>query len=186
MYHYGVVDDTDQRFQQSFEDVYNTPNLQTKWYLIAGNHGMFRCCFSSVSLKSFQYLDYRGNVSAQISYSSQSTRWNFPANYHSHQFHAMDGTSLDIIMIDTIDLAYINMIVDPNEPGYFDPLPEQPFARGAKQWAWIEAQLMSSRADHILVVGHYPVRILLDCHSACFISNINRCILHVHTVTRKL
>ncbi len=135
-------------------------NCRESWYVLL--------LFSSVSLQSFSFLDYRGNVSAQISYSSQSTRWNFPANYHSHQFHAMDGTSLDIIMIDTIDLAYINMIVDPNEPGYFDPLPEQPFARGAKPCAWIEAQLMSSRADHILVVGHYPVRILKS-HFACFI-----------------
>lgn len=60
-------------------------------------------------------------------------------------------------MIDTIDLAYINTVVNPEEPGYFDPIPEQPFERGAKQWAWIEAQLKASRADHILVVGHYPV-----------------------------
>lgn len=41
MYHYGVVDDSDPRFHQSFEDVYNTPSLQNKWYLIAGNHGKF-------------------------------------------------------------------------------------------------------------------------------------------------
>jgi hypothetical protein len=43
MYHQGVTDENDPRFQESFETVYNTPSLQTDWYLIAGNHGE---CFS--------------------------------------------------------------------------------------------------------------------------------------------
>jgi len=43
------------------------------------------------------------------------------------------------------------------EEGYFDPLPEQPRSYAADQWVWIEAELAKSRADYLLVVGHYPV-----------------------------
>lgn len=129
--------------------------------------------------------DYRGNVTAQISYSSQSSRWTFPSNYHSHQFRAVDGTSLDLIMIDTIDLAFVNTVVNPDEAGYFDPLPEQPFERGAKQWAWIEAQLKASRADHILVVGHYPVSTIkvVTLSVANFVAQVFSACAHGNTVT---
>lgn len=47
-----------------------------------------------------------------------------------------------------------------NEAGYFDPLPEQPRSASEDQWTWIEAQLVASKAQYILVGGHYPVRLL--------------------------
>jgi hypothetical protein len=43
------------------------------------------------------------------------------------------------------------------EAGYFDPLPEVARATANVQWTWIEDQLKNSKADYILVAGHYPV-----------------------------
>jgi tartrate-resistant acid phosphatase type 5 len=36
----GVTDINDKRFKESFEDVYDGDSIQTKWYMVAGNHGM--------------------------------------------------------------------------------------------------------------------------------------------------
>ena len=54
------------------------------------------------------------------------------------------------------------------EEGYFDPLPLQSRSVASDQWDWLEAQLASSKADHIIVVGHYPVS--------------TQCILFVYTL----
>lgn len=40
---------------------------------------------------------------------------------------------------------------------YFDALPPRPRQAAADQWAWIEAQLAASKAQYILVGGHYSL-----------------------------
>jgi hypothetical protein len=112
--------------------------LQFPWYAIAGNH------------------DHNGNVSAQIAYTQNSARWQFPATYHAHSFSADDGATVDIVMIDTVTLASHSRLLE-SQPGYFDPLPTMPRSADAAQWDWIEAQMKASTADYLLVVGHYPV-----------------------------
>jgi hypothetical protein len=102
------------------------------------------------------YLDYGGNVTAQIAYSNDSPRWKFPNEYHSHSFTAEDGATIDIIMIDTGPLAGRSNKLE-GEEGYFDPLPEKPKADAADQWTWIENTIKASTADFVLVTGHYPV-----------------------------
>jgi tartrate-resistant acid phosphatase type 5 len=164
-YHHGVTDENDARFHQSFEDVYTPSSLQKSWYPVFGNH------------------DYKGNATAQIAYSSHSSRWQFPSNYYIKSFIGEDGVSLDLIMIDTgmilllpsfflnfdfcvVDLASMTT-KEEHEEGYFSPLPLLSKEYASNQWSWIEASLKSSVADHILVVGHYPVQVVI-----CFVFTI--------------
>ena len=46
-------------------------------------------------------IDHEGNVTAQIAYSSHSTRWTFPSEFYTQSFTSSDGVTLDLIMIDT-------------------------------------------------------------------------------------
>jgi len=134
-YNSGVKNVDSKRFDQSFESVYNGPNLQKKWYIAPGNH------------------DYSGNVSAQIAYSSKSTRWTFPKEYHSHSFTSSDGVTVDLIIIDTVHMS--GQYNDEIKPIYKLPLLERSVA--TTQWDWLEQQLKTSTAQYLLVGGHYPV-----------------------------
>ena len=49
----------------------------------------------------YSELDYNGNVSAQIAYTADSERWQFPASYYKQSFSSADGVTMDLIMIDT-------------------------------------------------------------------------------------
>jgi tartrate-resistant acid phosphatase type 5 len=49
-YDTGIKSVDDTRFQTTFEDIYSSPELQKRWYMVPGNH------------------DYKGNVSAEVMY----------------------------------------------------------------------------------------------------------------------
>ena len=55
----------DDRFYQTYEEVFDDLSLQIPWLVIAGNH------------------DHYGNVTGQIAYSKISDRWKFPNYFHS-------------------------------------------------------------------------------------------------------
>jgi len=134
----GVTTDSSPRFATSWDSVYSADSLQVDWYVCAGNH------------------DHRGNVSAQIAYSSLSPNWKFPAEYHSKSFSSSDGVTVDVILIDTVDLAGSPDGVE-GEANYFDPLPLKDKVSAQAQWDWIENQMKMSTADYLIVGGHYPV-----------------------------
>lgn len=46
-------------------------------------------------------------MSAQVAYTQHNSRWQFPSLYHTKSFTAEDGTTVDVILIDTVDLAGI-------------------------------------------------------------------------------
>mmetsp|Transcript_23959 Transcript_23959/g.40750 ORF Transcript_23959/g.40750 Transcript_23959/m.40750 type:complete len:345 (+) Transcript_23959:19-1053(+) len=134
------TDATNYRFENTWNSVYSDPSLQVPWYLIAGNH------------------DHYGNVTAQLEFTDVSERWNFPALYHQKSFASDDSLlTLDVVFIDTVDLAGASMITDENDPRYYDKLPYRPKAAAATQWDWIEEQLKASTADFLIVAGHYPM-----------------------------
>lgn len=138
-YSNGVTSDLDFRFTSTWLNIYTASSLQTKWYLIAGNH------------------DHNGNVTAQIAFSNDNALWTFPSEYHATSFKSTDGSvSIDLILIDTIDLAGNSGLVE-GDIGYFDPLPEKPRSSASSQWTWIEQQLASSTATYTLVGGHFPI-----------------------------
>jgi len=56
-YFNGVSDIFDTRFEASFEEIYDYPELLVPWYTIAGNH------------------DHLGNISAQLAHTNFSNKW---------------------------------------------------------------------------------------------------------------
>ena len=69
--------------------MYTAKSLQAKDFfrVVAGNH------------------DHHGNVSAQISYSNVSARWRFDDYYYTMHEAAPDGSTVDVVYIDTVLLA---------------------------------------------------------------------------------
>lgn len=149
-YFNGIPTDcTDPRFIHTWQDVYITdkPSLQVPWYLCAGNH------------------DHLGNVSAQIAYSDQNEYWTYPDyNYDFTKTWTEEESgksySLQVVMIDTVQLVGSTGLTDENDPLYF----AQPQLNTAQEkslstdtFAWIDQVMAESTADYLLVAGHYPV-----------------------------
>lgn len=140
-YSNGVTSDKDTRFTNTWLNIYTAASLQKPWYVIAGNH------------------DHNGNVTGQIAYSNDNALWNFPSEYYLLNFKSNDNTvSVDIIMIDTVDLSGASSYAE-TDPRFFDPLPEIPASElpNNPQWNFINDALVASKANYTLVVGHYPV-----------------------------
>ncbi|XP_065913702.1 tartrate-resistant acid phosphatase type 5-like isoform X2 [Dysidea avara] len=135
-YHYGVKDVDDPRFKETFERVFTAGSLQSRWYVIAGNH------------------DHYGNASAEIAYTACSHRWYMP-NYYYTETMTIPGTHTEIqfIFIDTVILAGNT---HPTKTWLPPPGPESVNA-AEDQWEWIEETLAASKADWLFVLGHYPV-----------------------------
>jgi tartrate-resistant acid phosphatase type 5 len=80
----GVKSDSDPRWKETFEDIYNGKNMQCRWYIVLGNH------------------DHRGNVKGEIDYSKRAgSRWYLPSNYYSEVTTLPDGSRAKFIFIDT-------------------------------------------------------------------------------------
>ncbi|KAI7807415.1 tartrate-resistant acid phosphatase type 5a isoform X2 [Triplophysa rosa] len=134
-YYKGVTDVNDPRFQVTFENAYTQDSLNIPWYVIAGNH------------------DHAGNVLAQIEYSQRSKRWNFPYYYYEMNFRIpKTDSTLTIIMLDTVLLCG-------NSDDFLDQQPKAPHSgvQANKQLIWLQERLARSKADYLLVAGHYPV-----------------------------
>lgn len=92
-----------------------------------------------------------------MEYTDKGGRWTFPSIYYTKSFSdAADGTVLDLIFIDTVDLSG-NTEGQEGDAGYYGKLPPRSVADAAEQWAWIEQQLIASTADYVVVAGHFPV-----------------------------
>lgn len=133
-YSSGVTTVADPHWKESFEDVYTSPALQSRWYAILGNH------------------DYRGNVQAQIDYSRQSRRWTMPARYYVLQGAALGTPDADLFMIDTSPLiaGYPREPAATAEHHVHDQDP-------ATQYSWLDKALAQSAAPWKIVFGHHPV-----------------------------
>ena len=135
-------DATCKRFKETFDDVFDSKELQVPWYVIAGNH------------------DHYGNVTAQIEHTKLSERWTFPSLYYSFSknFTTAAGKTIvtDVVYLDTFTLSGnsekdddTNTIIKPS-----GPLDQQ---AADIQIQWLEQQLSASTADYLWVAGHYPI-----------------------------
>jgi len=139
-YSHGVKSETSPRFSETFENVYCMGDLpHLPFWVVAGNH------------------DHRGNVSAQIAYSQNSSRWNYPAPFYNltYEWKANNGASrtLELLMVDTVLLAGVS---DDQCLGCDLPGPPDMF-HAETEWQWLSEKLNSSEADFLWVAGHYPI-----------------------------
>lgn len=145
------------RFEETFDKLYSHPNLQVPWYVLAGNH------------------DKCGDIAQQLKLSETNHRWNFPGlNYRIVQELAIDEHSpalkIEILIIDTVQLAG-NLLCPASEDDnimleeeFFEsPTPpeltndEESINQAHTTLKWIEAALEKSDADYLLVAGHYGI-----------------------------
>ncbi|KAL1005810.1 hypothetical protein UPYG_G00064250 [Umbra pygmaea] len=135
-FYYTGVDSADSpRFQETFERVYTADSLNIPWYVLAGNH------------------DHAGSVRAQIDYSRKSARWRFPHFYYELNFRIPNTKrTLAIIMLDTVMLCG-------NSNDFTDEVPRGPLnaMEANQQLTWLQKRIARSKADFLLVAGHYPV-----------------------------
>jgi len=129
----GVRDVDDPRFNSTFEAVYTQDHPElgrpAQWKVVAGNH------------------DYGQNVSAQMAYTNRSRAWHFPSAYYSFRETVTPGVVVDFVMCDTVVLAA-------GSPWGLSGAEAR--AQGEAHWAWLERELAGSRADYLVVGGHYP------------------------------
>jgi acid phosphatase len=114
----GVQSAEDAQWVTNFEDVYNASALMIPWYVTLGNH------------------DHRGNVSAQVDYTS--SRWRLFANYYKHTELLADGSRADFFHLDTTPIKDRVSVED-------------------KQLGWLERELAASSAAWKLIIGHHPI-----------------------------
>lgn len=127
----GITSVDSPRWRTSFEDIYQAPSLQIPWYVVLGNH------------------DYRGQAAAELAYGRHSSRWKMPARYYRQTMALPKGGKADFFFLDT----------SPFLEGYrkdraYGDITQQ---SAADQLRWLEAGLVSSRADWKIVIGHHPV-----------------------------
>ncbi|KAI6212387.1 Tartrate-resistant acid ATPase [Aphelenchoides besseyi] len=129
------------------EDLDMIVNVGDNWFMVAGNH------------------DHLGNVEAQIAYTDRSNK-TFPSLYYKTSYSfGPKGTRVEFVFIDTVVLCGNSNNVKSRSIfswiGVKTRIPERPAAKyvneSKKQWKWIEEQLRTSTADHLFVVGHYPI-----------------------------
>lgn len=116
----GVVSPDDPQWATKFEEVYAFPSLAVPVFPTLGNH------------------DHRGDVDAQVSYSSRNPRWHMPARWYMVPRTLADGTRLEFFAIDTEALRK----GDENSR--------------RSQLEWLDRALETSAARWKVVFGHHP------------------------------
>eukprot|EP00759_Apiculatamorpha_spiralis_P016494 PhF_6_TR22674/c0_g1_i1/m.32286/K14379/ACP5; tartrate-resistant acid phosphatase type 5 len=132
-YKKGVKSVDDERFQETFESVYNHESLKSlKFFQSLGNH------------------DYRGNFLAQVNYTLRSKRWYMPATYYFEDVtkYFDHGVSVLLIVLDTPLMERCANNGDAS-PRCWDH---------GHQRVWLAKVLEEQK--HVpwkIVVGHYPI-----------------------------
>lgn len=127
----GVASTRDPQWNDTFEQVFSAPSLQTPWYAVLGNH------------------DERGSSRAEIDYTQRSFRWRMRSRYWREDMRVADATTsfyfLDttpLTHLDTLN-AYLPVMGDRNE--------------SHQQIEWFQRAISGRPADWNIVIGHHPI-----------------------------
>lgn len=133
IYDKGVTSATDPLWKQSFEDIYQLPNIESlDWYITLGNH------------------DYRGNHHAQIDYGKRNPRWLLPSNYFSLELEYQKGRATLLLTDTNIFKSHYRKNADEYK-GVDSYNPQA-------QLSWMNAQLeKTDNSVWKIVVGHHPM-----------------------------
>jgi predicted phosphodiesterase len=118
-YENGVTSVDDPQWKTKFEDVYDAAPLAVPVYATLGNH------------------DYRGNIQAQIDYSTKNARWRMPSPYYSFSKNLDGDATVAFFAVDTTPLHLGSEGID-------------------QQLAWLDKALGESKARWKVVFGHHP------------------------------
>lgn len=135
-YPIGVKNEEDKLWTTNYTNVFNSINLYCPWYAILGNH------------------DYLGNPNAQIDYylKKKDNRWTLPSKYYNI-VKVIEGKIIEIVALDTVGLCPLTsgFLLTPNI------IKKQNINNDEKnkQIKWLKNTLKNSKADWLIVLGHY-------------------------------
>ena len=106
-----------------------------------------------------------GNVTGEIYYSNHSQRWNYPDKWYSKTWEIPGyNKTIQLLMIDTVLLCGLSYDKEfcirhgmSDEECILHPKGPANKAEADEQWTWIENTLNQSKANYIVVGGHYPI-----------------------------
>jgi 3',5'-cyclic AMP phosphodiesterase CpdA len=126
----------DHSWLASFEDIYTAHSLQTDWWVIPGNH------------------DYKGNVQAEIDYSTIDRRWNMPSRYFAKKMRIGESGAESVLLIFLDTTPWISQYY--KSADHADNVRTQDTAAQTK---WLRKVLSDTSRDikWKLVFGHHPV-----------------------------
>ncbi|KAH7656594.1 Acid phosphatase protein [Dioscorea alata] len=134
-YEDGLVGVHDNKFADSFTNIYTAKSLQKQWYSVLGNH------------------DYRGDVVAQLSsvFRKIDNRWLCMRSF------IVDTQIVEFFFVDTTPLV-LKYWVQPEDHHYDwrDVAPRPQYV--ANLLKDLDAALKESTAEWKVVVGHHPIR----------------------------
>lgn len=172
-YFNGVKNAQDQRFKNTYEDVFKSePLMDTPWFFILGNH------------------DHYGNASAQITYMETSKRWIFPRfNYTMTISGSQPGqTFIKFLFIDTILMCgNTQHDKDAGQPQFSS---HQDLINSRDYFEAFEKELKhvteTENIDYLIVGGHFPVWSIAEHGSTkCLVEKL-RPLLHKYNVSAYL
>lgn len=130
----GVASTQDPLWQSSFEAIYKGSYLQAPWYVVLGNH------------------DYKGNIEAQIEYSTISRRWNMPSRYWYKDIKMED---------EPIGARFTFLDTSPLQDDYYTDVDYQNTVKNIdtiSQLKWAAETLQGTPKNYWnIAVGHHPL-----------------------------
>jgi acid phosphatase len=154
----GVANDTDPQWQSTYQNVFTAKSLQVPWYSILGNH-------DHNWLRGQGEIDYYKN--------KRDKRWIMPWYWYNQVVKLGDGSTAEILFIDTVILAFAHseqllrarVAASGSASSSAATLLLAEFEQNKarmqtelwQQMKWINDTLAASTADWIFVAGHYPV-----------------------------